>query len=120
MVLVNDCQQELESEATILSGPVVAVVAVAVQHTAEAVAGLLGRIARQRRRRTRATRGLPHCSAQCGDIIAVIVAVSVIIVVIIIADKVMAAVYVTFMATTIAMRTIILDIKAVQSSSFTC
>ena len=98
-----------------------AVVAVAVQHTAEAVAGLLGRIARQRRRRTRATRGLPRCSAQRGDIIAVIVAVSVIIIVIIIiADKVMAAVYVTFMATTIVMRTIILDIKAVQSSSFTC
>ena len=93
-----------------------AVVAVAVQHTAEAVAGLLGRIARQRRRRTRATRGLLQCSAQRGDIIAVVVAVSVIVVVIIIADKVMAAVYVTFMA---AMRTIILDIKAVQSSSFT-
>ena len=110
----------MSEEATILCGLVVAVVAVAVQHTAEAVAGLLGRIARQRRRRTRATRGLPHCSAQRGDIIAVIVAVSVIIVVIIIiADKVMAAVYVTFMAATIAMRTIILDIKAVQSSSFT-
>ena len=52
-------------------------------------------------------------------IIAVIVAVSV-IVVIIIAEKVMAAVYVTFMATTITMRTIILGKKAEQSSSLTC
>ena len=68
------------------------------------------------KRKRRATRGFLRRSAQRSTgvaIIAVIVAVRV-IVVIIIAEKVMAAVYVTFMATTIAMRTIILGIKAVQ------
>ena len=73
------------------------------------------------KRKRRATRGFPRRSAQRSTGVAIIAVIVVVrVIVIIIADKVMAAVYVTFMATTIAMRTIILGIKAVQSSSLTC